>query len=70
MTKKIKVILQKSFDFNLNELTGETIDEKTENAINIARARLNSSLTNKTSKALLEERVVIYKSNERTKSFV
>ena len=62
MRNRIKVILQKTFDFDMNELTGETVEEKTDSAVKIARARLNSSLTNKTSKTILEERVVIFNS--------
>lgn len=59
MSKEIKVILQKSFQFKPEELEGITIEEKTECAIKIARARLNSALTSKTSKGLLESRVII-----------
>lgn len=58
-TTKVKVVLQKSFEFNLTELNGKTLDEQVENAVKLARARLTSSLRSKVARGLLENRVII-----------
>lgn len=55
----IKVTLHTSFEFKPNELEGNTTEEKSEQAIKVARARLNNALKNNTIKALIEERVII-----------
>lgn len=55
----IEVILQMSFEFRPQELEGKTTEEKTKKAVSIARARLQSAISNQSVKALLEERVVI-----------
>lgn len=57
----IKIILSTSYEFKLEELSGDTIDEKTENAINIARGRLKNAVKTNVFKPLLQERVVISK---------
>lgn len=56
---KIKVILQKSFEFNISELQGESIDEKANDAVRKARARMDRMIAPGNSKVLLEDKVII-----------
>lgn len=60
--KKLKVTLEKSFEFRLDELNGSNIDEKTNDAVSKARTRLNQLLVRKNSRVLTEERVTIFNS--------
>jgi hypothetical protein len=56
---KIRVILQKSFEFNITELTGKDIDEKTKDAVEKARTRMDQLLKFGKSKVLLEDKIIV-----------
>lgn len=59
MNTKIKVILQKSFEFRTDELQGADLEEKALDAVKKARVRLDQLLSSGGSKVLLEDKVII-----------
>jgi len=58
--KNLKVTLAKSFEFRLDELEGDSIESKTDDAVKRAKTRLNHLISAyRTSKVLMDHEVTI-----------
>lgn len=56
---KIKVVLMKSFEFDVTELTGTTVEEKTTIAVTLARDKFYKLFSTRAAKPIVEDSVLI-----------